>query len=781
MNKLLLSAILLCFLFSAQAQEVHHRVRIDLQHKSMPDLAKLGIEVDHGNLALGRYIENDFSEKEIKMIQEAGFKTTILIQNMSEYYRNQSQISFNKMFEEGCFEDPVFSSYITPSNFTLGSMGGFYTLDELYAILDDMQEKYPNLISVKKQIGDIVTHEGRPIYSVVISDNPEMEESDEPQTLYTALHHAREPNSLSQLIFFMWHMLENYETDNAIKEIINETQLHFIPCVNPDGYVYNQTIEPNGGGLWRKNRRNNGDGTFGVDLNRNYGFQWGFDNNGSSPNTDSEVYRGISAFSEPETQAVKLYCETHSFNFALNNHTFGNLLIYPWGYNDTPTAENEYFRAISEELTKLNKYTFGTGSETVGYVVNGDADDYMYGEETTKNKIYSMTPEAGTEGFWPPMENIINNCQANTQANISLAAFNLNYPVVEVLSIDKIDAYSGTINYEVSQLGFKAAPFEVIAEAISDNVTFSNSTIFDLQQLEQINNAVNYEIKSNVEFGDEIIMVVRTVSITPFNTDTIRIKFLEGADVEEVVKEEYGEGLFWEADNELWFYTTEDFISPGVSFTDSPNKDYSAGTNKNITSEFIKLPDAENVQLSFEIKVDIEEGYDYAQLSILQNGAQPIPLCGIYTTNGTNDQEENEPVYDGSFGWVTENIDLTLWANKTVRFLWEMKADNFVEGDGIYVDDWTIAAINPPPVSVGETKYKDFKIFPNPASDVLHIEIPYQEISQIRIYNVLGNKVKEISDFTEFISTENLNDGLYEVVVYFKNGEITSKKLVIQK
>ncbi len=93
--------------------------------------------------------------------------------------------------------------------------------------------------------------------------------------LYTALTHAREPASVQQLLYFMYYILENYGVDDEITDIVDNTELYFVPCVNPDGYVYNQMESPQGGGMWRKNRRNNGDGSFGVDLNRNFGYKWG--------------------------------------------------------------------------------------------------------------------------------------------------------------------------------------------------------------------------------------------------------------------------------------------------------------------------------------------------------------------------------------------------------------------------------------------------------------------------------------------------------------------------
>ena len=137
-----------------------------------------------------------------------------------------------------------------------------------------MYTLYPDLITVRDSIDTFLTHEGRPVQWVKISDNASTSES-EPQVLYTALHHAREPESMTQLIFYMWYLLENYGSDDEVTGLVDAKEMYFVPMLNPDGYVENQTEDPNGGGLWRKNKRNNGDGTYGVDLNRNYGYEWG--------------------------------------------------------------------------------------------------------------------------------------------------------------------------------------------------------------------------------------------------------------------------------------------------------------------------------------------------------------------------------------------------------------------------------------------------------------------------------------------------------------------------
>ena len=83
--------------------------------------------------------------------------------------------------------------------------------------------------------------------------------------------------------------------------------------------------------MWRKNMRDNSDGSLGVDLNRNYGHQWGVDDDGSSGLGNAETYRGKAVFSEPETQAIRDLCKVKRFSLAMNYHSYGNLLIHPWG------------------------------------------------------------------------------------------------------------------------------------------------------------------------------------------------------------------------------------------------------------------------------------------------------------------------------------------------------------------------------------------------------------------------------------------------------------------
>ncbi len=128
-------------------------------------------------------------------------------------------------------------------------MGGFYTFDEVVAQLDTMHSLYPNLITKKDSIGSSI--EGRTIWAVKISDNPDINE-DEPQVFYNSLTHAREPEGMETVIYFMYYLLENYGKDPEVTYLVNNRELYFIPVVNPDGYVYNEQISPEGGGLMEK-------------------------------------------------------------------------------------------------------------------------------------------------------------------------------------------------------------------------------------------------------------------------------------------------------------------------------------------------------------------------------------------------------------------------------------------------------------------------------------------------------------------------------------------------
>ncbi len=283
-----------------------------------------------------------------------------------------------------------------------GSMGGWFTFDEIVAAFDQLAATYPALVAPKQSLG--LTHEGRDLWMWKISDNVLTDEN-EPEVELDALHHAREPGTAHSLLYFCTRILESYGQDPESTALIDHRELYVIPCVNPDGYVFNQTTNPLGGGLWRKNRRNNGDGTFGVDLNRNYGDHWGADNVGSSPSTNSQTYRGPSPMSEPEVQAIAAFAATRQIRVAQNAHTYSGFHLYPFGWaNNVASPSAPAYQETCQRMSSANGYRVGTVPELL-YLSNGGSTDWW---EATHGTL-AITTEMGsiTDGFWPPTARIL--------------------------------------------------------------------------------------------------------------------------------------------------------------------------------------------------------------------------------------------------------------------------------------------------------------------------------------------------------------------------------------
>ena len=370
------------------APKILARVKIT-DHIQLEEFLALHLDIATANKK-EQYFIIVTDQKEIALLEEEGFSPEIIIPDIGKKVGTTAGAS---------------------------DFGSYHNYAETVAALNTIHSDHPEITKTPQVIG--YSYENREIYAIKISDNPDLDET-EPEVLYTGLHHAREPITIEVLLYFINYLTDNYGTNNTVTNLVNERELWFVPIINPDGYVYNETYSSR---MWRKNRQDNGDGTYGVDLNRNYSYQWGYDNNGSSSNTSDSDYRGTAAFSEPETQAIRDFCESHEFVLALNYHAYGNMFLYPWGYEDSYTPDHNTMVAISVRMTNANNYDYGTGWELL-YNTNGEADDWMYGEQGTKDKIYSFTPEvgSGSDYFWPDEDRITPLCQENLGPNLFFAS-----------------------------------------------------------------------------------------------------------------------------------------------------------------------------------------------------------------------------------------------------------------------------------------------------------------------------------------------------------------------
>ncbi|MGB1248001.1 MAG: M14 family zinc carboxypeptidase, partial [Chitinophagales bacterium] len=208
------------------AQDItYSKVKIWLGEKTIQELQEVGVATDHGSYKKDTWFQTTLADFEIAELEEAGFDTEIIIEDMQTFYveRNESGITKGTHGTHAGGDCGGGIEYAEVENFELGSMGGFFTYQEMLDNLDSMQAMYPNLISFRDGISTFETHEGRPIYWVRISNNPTVEDATKPEILYTAIHHAREPASMSQLIYYMWYVLENYDTNLDVKYVVDNT------------------------------------------------------------------------------------------------------------------------------------------------------------------------------------------------------------------------------------------------------------------------------------------------------------------------------------------------------------------------------------------------------------------------------------------------------------------------------------------------------------------------------------------------------------------------------
>jgi len=775
-TKLTILFILVAIIFSFSQEKVQKYSKARIYYTSTLDLEKLasnGLAVDHGLVKKNVFIESVFSETELKTAKQLGYQVKVLINDMRNHVSNLKR---NELDAQNSSCNTANQGYTTPNHFELGGMGGFYTYAEMLSELDEMHTLYPNLITTKAPISTFKTYENRDIYFVKISDNPSVNEA-EPEILFTAIHHAREPESMQQLIFYMWYLLENYGTNTEITSLVDHTQQYFIPVVNPDGYIYNQTTDPNGGGYWRKNRRANADGSFGVDNNRNYSYHWG--EAGVSSSGSGETWAGTAPFSESENQAVKWFCEQHNFKMAINNHTYSGLLLYPFGYaSNTPTTENSLFDSISSLMVKENGYVNEIASAL--YPAAGDSDDWMYGDTSTKNKIYAMTPEIG-HSFWPSQSEIIPLCKKMMFHNLTAVHLITNYAVLEDQTPEFISNLSGNFEYSLQRLGLEEpANFTVSVQPISANIsTVGNPQTYNSMNYNQIDNGmISYTLSNSIQDGDLIEYKI-IVNNGAYNAEYL---FSKVYGTPQIIFSDVANSTS-NYNNTSWQTTTSDYHSAPSAITDSKYGDYQ--NNINHTIELANTIDLANVQiakLSFFTKWNIESGWDYVQFEIsTDNGVHWIPQCGKFTHSGNTQQGINgEPMYDGNQNtWVKEEIDLSDYLGENIKFRFQIVSDNYTTEDGFYFDDFEVKVINNNnSAALADDELVNFNIYPNPFNDKLTITIPNLKTeASLSIYAVNGQSLinTTLHQSTEIIDLKSLNSGVYFVKIKTDNAVKTIK------
>ncbi len=376
----IITSLLLLLIPAAAIAGVERPVHSQVRVKYDNDNQRLSLISHHFDIIqMGqRSVDLIADSSDLDILAQLGFDYEVIHKNLEEFYK---------------------------SRLSEKTMGGYKTLAEIEISLAAIAAGHPEIVAPYGSIGQTLEGRNIPVYKV--SDNPLVGEN-EPKILFTAATHAREVITPEILLNYMNYLTENYGLDSEVTYLVDNREIWFVPVVNPDGYYYNGVTDPWGGGLWRKNRRDNGDGTYGVDLNRNFGYLWGYDDIGSSPDGGDETYRGTGAFSEPETQALRDFIVNGDFNLVVNFHSFADLVLYPWSYQIGSYCDDDStFTAVGRAVNARNHYYPGPGWAL--YPTNGCCDDWCYGDTTTKGRVPSFTIEVGeaADGFWPAEDRIL--------------------------------------------------------------------------------------------------------------------------------------------------------------------------------------------------------------------------------------------------------------------------------------------------------------------------------------------------------------------------------------
>jgi len=568
---------------------------------------------------------------------------------------------------------------------SVGNYGVYHTYSQVVTWMDDLRTAYPNVVSAKWSIGQ--SHEGNDLWCVRVSDNPDIDESGEPEVLFDGMHHAREIMASEVPMMLIEYLASNYGVDPTITHLLDNREIYVVPVVNPDGSLYNESTNPSGGGMWRKNRRNNGGGIYGVDPNRNYPFQWV--GPGSSTDPSSEVYRGPSAGSEPEIQALMGLINSHAFVTAQSFHSYSNLTLFPWGYTTADSPHHAIFTQMADIMTRENGYAPGQPGDLL-YDVNGASFDWLYGASMEHPMCLAFSNEigSGSDGFWP----LESRRDALFQENLWPSLYQIMASGLFVEAHTPVvlggDGNGRLDAGETAGLSFSLENLGIFATANDVTVTLSTSDPYIV--LQETNRSLGgMGGMGTIDVSAAPFLVEVDASLPASRSIKVRINVdADGVQSEFFLVNPAGSSSVLFADNfdsgtsnwvltGGWGETSSNFHSPPLSLTDSPGGDYSNNvTTSATTSSAITLP--AGATLSFWHRYEIESNYDYGYVRISTDQAN-------WNTVAT---------YDGhSTAWTLQEISLDAYAGQSVWIRYELDTDYSVTYDGWCIDDVSISGV----------------------------------------------------------------------------------------
>ena len=382
------------------------------------------------------------TDEQIKRVEEAGYTVKVISDLSKVVAERADEVSKVNRFAE----------VRGISKFEERAVSGYMTADEVESALIDLQSLHPDFVTLielpHRSWEDRISHAIR----VRAGTN-----TDRDGILFTGSIHAREWGGSDICITFLVNLIDAYIncsgmtyggknfTATQTRTILENIDLFVFPDVNPDGKNYSQTQDL----WWRKNRNPNtavGPSTPGVDLNRNFDFLWD-SGIGTSSNPASPIYKGESAFSEPETRNVRYLLDTYrNISYFVDIHCYGELILYNWGDDNNQTIDSrqsflnpayngkrgvlndtlygefipsqdqnmviDLARRMQESVSAVRGKNYMVQQSVGLYPTSATSDDYVFSRHLvngSNRKVYAYTIEFGQE-FVPSfseMSNII--------------------------------------------------------------------------------------------------------------------------------------------------------------------------------------------------------------------------------------------------------------------------------------------------------------------------------------------------------------------------------------
>jgi hypothetical protein len=366
--------------------------------------------------------------------------------------------------------------------------------------------------------------------------------------------------------------------------------------------------------------------------------------------------------------------------------------------------------------------------------------------------------------------------------NLTLARLAGVYGQLTYDGSSNIQEVSGTLDFNLYRLGIEDGDITVSFEELTGNLFIEGNNVFEFsnpEKLDEMEIIIDYSLLLDMPDGSPIEIVAHIDNGTYiideyfylFYGSFIPIASTDGESMEPFV-------------TDYWNITDDSFHSPNHSITDSPNGNYFGNNETWIELDTpVDLTNHEVAFLSFWAKWDIESGWDYAQvMASADGGSNWTPLCGEYNHAGNNNQDFDQPIYDGSNPeWVNELISLEDYVGGEVKIAFRLVSDQNIEGDGFYFDDLEVLTYGSS-VGINEIANKlNWNVYPNPANQLLHITVSLEQNADLNyeIVDVTGKLIKKGTFYSSEeaqISISDIKSGTYFVRLISSTGKVDYQK-----